>query len=338
VINLEIRKVQATGGSSYIITLPKEWVKTVNIKKNDSLGLIIQSDGTLLVTPKMTHEYYQGVKEFDVGSIIEQSYLLRRLIGAYISGFDSIKINSKTRMPSSVRKVVRKFTTSTIGQEVVEESDASIIVKDLLDPTEMPFDRTIKRMHIIVKGMLEDTVRALNTNDKTLAEDVISRDNDVDRLHWLVARQYNIILRNISLAEKMNTTIEMSSACFLISRIIERIGDHIVRISQNVLTLIDESLNKRILEQIASTSNQALKIFNKSTGSFFKKDIKASNENIESVSTLESLCEDIDKLALQQKGALVISVGYIVESIRRIGEYAEDISETVINYLIGEEK
>ena len=335
---MEIRKVQITGGSSYIITLPKEWVKSVNIKKNDSLGLIIQSDGTLLVTPKMTHEHYQGVKEFDAGSITEQNYLLRGLIGAYISGYDIIKINLKTRLSPFARKVVRRFTTTTIGQEVVEESDTSIIIKDLLDPTEMPFDRTLKRMQIIVKGMLEDTVRALNSNDKTLAEDVISRDNDVDRLHWLVARQHNIILRNIGLAEKMNTTIEMSSTCFLISRIIERIGDHIVRISQNVLKLIDANLDKKIINQIISTSDQALRIFNKSTGSFFKKDIKASNENIESVTTLESLCEDINTLALQQEGALAISVGYIVESIRRIGEYAEDISETVINYLISEEK
>jgi len=43
-------------------------------------------------------------------------------------------------------------------------------------------------------------------------------------------------------------------------------------------------------------------------------------------------------MALKQKGEIAISIGYIVESIRRIGEYAEDISETAINYLILEEK
>jgi len=43
-------------------------------------------------------------------------------------------------------------------------------------------------------------------------------------------------------------------------------------------------------------------------------------------------------MALKQKAPVAISLGYIVESIRRIGEYAEDISETVINHLIGEEK
>ena len=64
--------------------------------------------------------------------------------------------------------------------------------------------------------------------------------------------------------------------------------------------------------------------------------MQAANENIQSVKRLESLCEEINALALQQKGVTALSVGYIVESIRRIGEYAEDISETAINYLVGE--
>ncbi|GAG48430.1 unnamed protein product, partial [marine sediment metagenome] len=51
---MEIRRVQITGGSSYVITLPKEWIKSTNVKKNDPLGLIPQSDGTLLITSKMT--------------------------------------------------------------------------------------------------------------------------------------------------------------------------------------------------------------------------------------------------------------------------------------------
>jgi len=223
---MEIRRVQMTGGASYVITLPKEWIKSANIKKNDPLGLHIQSDGTLLITPKATGEQTQRAKEFDVNGKTDQTYLFRRLIGAYISGYNSIKIKTAKRMSSPVRAIVRKFTQTTIGQEVVEETYTSITLKDLINPTEMPFDRTIKRMHIIVKGMHEDAMRALVRKDRTLAEEVILRDNDVDRLHWLIARQHNIILQNVSLAEKMNITIEMSSTYFLISRIIERIGDH----------------------------------------------------------------------------------------------------------------
>ena len=41
-------------------------------------------------------------------------------------------------------------------------------------------------------------------------------------------------------------------------------------------------------------------------------------------------------MVLDQEGSIAVSIGYIVESIKRISEYSQDISETVINYLIGE--
>jgi len=334
---MEIRRVQMTGGSSYIITLPKEWIRASNIKKNDPLGLLTQSDGTLLITSKMKQEQLYKTKEFDTIKIPKQTFLLRQLIGAYIAGYTSIIVKSSSRMPVELRNIIRTFTQTTIGQEIVEETDNSITLKDLLNPLEMPLERTIKRMQIIVKGMNEDVLRALNSNDKKLTDVIISRDTEVDRLHLLIARQYHMILQNVSLAEKMNITIGLSSTYFLISRIIERIGDHIVRIAQNIQYLNTNKQNRKIIEKIEKASNLALDIFNKSIGAFFRKDIRGSNEIIESVVKLEDLCEQINTLALQQKGIIAISIGYITESIRRIGEYAEDISETVINYLVAEE-
>jgi phosphate uptake regulator len=335
---MQIRRVQTTGGSSFIITLPKEWIKSLNIKKNDPLGIYIQSDGTLLLTPKMSQESQQKIKEFDVSRITKPTYLFQLLIGAYIAGYSSIKIISPSRMSISIRNIIRSFTQLAIGPEVIEETETMVILKDLHNPVEMPFDRTVKRMHIIVKGMHEDVMRSLNTKDRTSIDDIISRDDDVDRLHWLVARQYNILLQNVSLAEKMNTTIEMASTYFLISKIIERIGDHVVRIAQHAPNLINSNLDKRIIEKILIASTLSLEVFNKSMSSFFKKDINGSNETLEALVKLEKYCEEINSLALQQKGIAAVSIGYIVESIRRIGEYAEDISENVINYLVGEEQ
>lgn len=333
---MEIRKVQVTGGSSYVITLPKEWIKSTNIQKNDPLGLNIRSDGTLLITSKMIDKQSQKLKEFTVTDETDQTYLLRQLVGAYIAGYNSIKILSKSRIQINVRTGVRNFTQITIGQEVVEETDKSIIIKDLLKPAEMPFNSTIKRMQVIVQSMHEDAMSTLKTGNKKIAKEILSRDNDVDRLHWLVARQHNILLQNINLAEKMNLSIPLTNTYFLISRIIERMGDHVVRIAQNALNLADRKLNKEFLDKIQSASKLAFDIFNNSIGSFFRKDINSSNKNIESVKKLGVLCEEINNMALEEEGAIAISIGYIVESIRRIGEYAEDISETTINYLIEE--
>lgn len=333
---MDVRRVQMTGGSSYIITLPKQWIQANHIQKNDSLHLRIQADGSLILAPNQLQEQAPREIEFKARAIKKPTYLLQQLIGAYIAGYTTLKITSTPRITVDERNIIRSFTQLAIGPEVVEETDASVTLKDLLNPTEMPLDRTLKRMHIIAKGMLEDAMRALENKDLLLAQDVDSRDNDVDRLHWLLARQYNMLLQNMSLAEKMNLTIGMASTSALIGRIMERIADHIVKIAQYIPIIIDAKIEQKIITQLLEASNLALQIFNQSINAFFKKDINASNETIESVKELETLCESINTLILKQKGRIVLSLGYMVDSIRRIGEYAEDISENVINYLVAE--
>jgi phosphate uptake regulator len=332
---MEIRKVQMTGGSSFVISLPKEWIKSKSIQKNDKLGLIVQPDGTLLVTPRITEEPVQKEKQFDVSKIEDPTYLFRNLIGAYIAGYTKIMIKSEDKIQPFIKTGVRKFTQVTIGQEIVEETDTLIKIKDLLNPAEMPFENTITRMHILARSMHQDAITALRNKDETLAQDIISRDNDVDRLHWLVARQFNIVSRDIKLAKKMGAEGTIVNY-YLISKIIERIGDHAVRIAENVLKLIDKRIDPKLIDDFSAASRLALKIFNKSIESFLKKDMKSSNENIDAVIKLTKLCEKINERALQYKGEIAISIGFIVESIRRTGEYAGDLSEDVINYLIGD--
>lgn len=331
---MEIRKVQVTGGSSYVITLPKEWVKSLNIQKNDPLGLIVQPDGTLLITPR-TEEKVQRTKEFSVDTIDDPEYLFRLLVGAYIMGYTVIVVKSEDRITSWMTECVTNFTQTAIGPEIIEETMKSVVIKDLLNPAEMPFDKTIKRMYLILKIMHEDALTALRKRDAQLAEDVVTRDSSVDRLQWLIARQSNMVLRDVTLSKKMGVTQEGATYYFLISRIMERIGDHAVKIAENALLLIDE-VDDAVVELIASASTLSLKIFADSMNAWTKKDIGAANKNIDSITELSSYCEKINNYALQIKGRSSISLGYIAESIKRTGEYAGDIAELVINHLVNE--
>jgi phosphate uptake regulator len=167
-----------------------------------------------------------------------------------------------------------------------------------------------------------------------IIKDIDERDNDIDKLHWLVARQHNILTQNFSLAEKMNIKPGKSTTYFLISRIIERIADHEVKIIKNFQKDPNQIIDKQILEKIQKAGKKSLDIFNKSINSFFKKDIKESNKNIDEVNELEIYCDEINSIALNYEGAKSLTIGYITDSIRRIAEYSQDISENVINYLI----
>ena len=335
---MEIRRVQLTGGSSYIITLPKEWIDAQKIKKNDPLGIEFQVDGTLLITKTIDQEPLQRKLEFSVDGITEPAYLFRLLIGAYISGITTITITSKERLPPFVRVVVRDFTQMTIGQEVVEENDSMITLRDLLNPSEMPFANTIKRMFVIVKAMHEDAITAIRTGNPSLAADVTARDNDVDRLHWLIARQTHMILSNVALSKKMGITPGMAVHYFVISRIIERIGDHAERIVDNSNMILKREIDPSIISMISKASELSVSIFDRSIISFFNNDMKKAHQNIESVQALEAVCEKINNLVLQQETSDAIALGYITESIRRAGEYAADISENAINYLVEEKQ
>jgi len=336
VYNIETRKVQQTGGSSYIISLPKPWIEKNKIEKKDTLGILAQPDGNLLITPKINSEDILKNKEIIADEYNDYNFLFRVLIGTYIMGFSKITLKSSKKFEPFIRDCVINFTQIAIGPEIIEESNTYIVIKDLLNPKEMPFDKTIKRMYILAESMHEDAIRALKTEDKSLAEEIIKRDDDIDRLHWLIGRQSNIVLRDIILSQKMGITLEDANHYQLMSRFLERIADHAVKIAKNVLVLLESGIEKELVEKISAASRIAVELLGKSLDARMNKDIRMANGNIEAVNKLVNACEGISIDSNGHHVETSIATGYIVESIRRTGEYSGDISELIINNLINE--
>jgi phosphate uptake regulator len=329
---MEIRRIQMTGGSSYVLTLPKEWVEKMQIKKNDPLGVMIQPDGTLLITKNTTDDQIQRVKNLEIDPGIDQDYLLRLLIGIYIAGFTSIRISTRGKMTGGIRTILREFSNLVIGPEFVEETENSVQIKDLLSPMEMPIHNSLKRMFVIVKGMHTDAIDAFIAQDQELISDVMDRDNDVDRLFWLIARQTNMIMQNAHLCKKMEMDISQMLPHFQVARIIERVGDHSVRMARNAQKILNEEISDLIYDQIKKASNGSLSTFEKSIEAFFTHDLKKANRTIESIHKLEENYTVINEEIMHLPTTHAVPIRNITDSIRRFGEYSADIAENVINY------
>jgi phosphate uptake regulator len=192
-------------------------------------------------------------------------------------------------------------------------------------------------MFVIVKNMHQDAIVALETHNRTLAQDVINRDTDADRLNWLIARQTNMLMQNASLSRKMGISPGLAMHYYMLSRIIERVGDHAVRIAEHSLPIIDVDFDKKFMNAIKKSSAMSLEIFDRSIVTFFNADMKEAHRNIESIAALEDICGEINNMVLKQDTLVALNIAYISESIRRAGEYAGDISETVINLLVENE-
>ena len=53
--NEETRKIQYTGGSSYIVSLPKKWVQDLGLKQGDHVLIRREGNSLLQLTPASKH-------------------------------------------------------------------------------------------------------------------------------------------------------------------------------------------------------------------------------------------------------------------------------------------
>lgn len=331
---MDIRRIQMTGGSSYVLTLPKSWIESLGIRKNDPLGIVEEQNGTLIITKNISEEKIERIKTIKIKETTDPTYFLRMLIGTYIAGFSTIIIRGEDGIPLKLKVKIREFTSMVIGPEVIEETETMILLKDLLNPLELPFKNSLKRMFVLVKEMHKDSMEALITGNHDTADDVIARDNDIDRLFWLISRQNNMIMNNIYLARKMDTTISHVMPHYLISRILERVGDHAVRIAWNSKLISKEEAGEDLLQMIQNAGISSLKLFEKSLESFFVNDAQMANRTIELIHNLEEQYSDINHEIRHLPTEVALPIRKISDSIRRFGEYSTDIAEIVINYAI----
>ncbi|UCG67928.1 MAG: phosphate uptake regulator PhoU [Thermoplasmata archaeon] len=329
---LESRKVQITGGSTYIVSLPKSWVTERGIKAGDPLWVSDMHDGALLLSQRLKKEKVDKKKVIKIEDETDE-HLIRKLIGMYLAGYNTIEIKSNEIDPK-MRKAIRDFTKMVVGPEIIDEGNKYVLLQDLINPSEFSQKKGLRRMYMLVDSMHRDAIHALRKREKTLASDVIIRDADVNRLQWMIAKQYNMILNDFEIARNIGVSSEKSLNLMLISRIIERIGDHATKIAESILLLDGLNIDNRIVKDITNVSDISLKILEKSMNAFFSEDLNEANEAIDLSDKLNKASDLLMKRIREQESDVVVSLSSIIESVRRTGLYATDISEITINYIL----
>ena len=322
--------MQITGGSTYIISLPKKWVEKVGIKNGDSLVLLPQSDGTLLINPKFGKEQERPKKMIDI-DFEESEKMVRKFIGAYLAGFNIIEFKAKNRLSPEIRQKIRELTHNVIGPEIIDELMDSVTVRDLLDSSDFSLKKGVRRMHLIAREMHKDAIIALNEGDENLAKDVESRDDEVDRLYWMIAKQYNLILKDIFFADKMEIVPIEALSYLLVARAIERIADHAKKLASNIENLHDGST---IIPKITNASDKIIKVLDSAMNAFYGNRFEDANDTVNKAKEMASLIQELMEGITDLKGSAIetISLAYIIDSLERTRSYALDIAEIAINH------
>jgi len=195
---METRKVQVTGGSTYTVSIPKTWANDNGVSAGSTVEFYPEGD-SLFMTPTGGDDRTEGT--LDITSL-EGTELIRAVTTMYVSGFDIITLESG-RITNAQRRTIREATQSLVGLEVLEETKTEIVIRDLLDSSELSIHNAVTRMRLIASSMLEDALLALRDLDRDLAADVIQRDDDVDRLWMVVSRIFRATLRTPKATEEL---------------------------------------------------------------------------------------------------------------------------------------
>jgi len=335
----DVRKIQLTGGSTYIVSLPKRWVEQVGLKRGSMVSIIQREDLSLGLYPKDSRDEEDARKAvITVSDGISPISLIRRVVSAYLVGYNIIQLrNPNKRIDTEQRYVVKDFTRkSLVGTEILSDLPRELTLQVLLSYTELSVKDALRRMSVIAASMHRDALITLATDDPLLAREIIAMDDEVDRFSLYIIRLLKAAVSDSHVLREIG--LHSPRECLgyrLITKSVERMADHAVNIAQNSLTLTLSHLNEEILKELGTMSESALKVFEDAVESLFDEDYATADGVLERAEETRKMeAGAIQKIIKNASPEDVPALRLIIESILRTAEYGTDIAETVLNMTI----
>ncbi len=331
---METRKVYVSGGSTYVISLPKKWVKRTNLKAGDSLVVTEQGSSLLIETSIIEKE--SKVKEIKISKITSSDALERIIIAFYLVGYDTIRIKLDRKDHLPYRKSIRKILDYLIGVEIVEDTDDVMTLEIMVDYKRMMTTQILQRMYSINRSMLLDLGKAMKTVDIGLAKDVMIREREIDRLYFLVVRQLKSAVEYQQVAEKLGIENQRDCLGYRIAvKALERIADHIENIAKSYIQL--QEINKDVqLEDFIKLNSSVVLTFEKSVQALFTRNHVTAEKIFQELKEIKKSHSDLSNELLQpQNIQSAILQKAMLDSLGRIASYSGDIAEIAINMSVG---
>ncbi|MGA1794185.1 MAG: PhoU domain-containing protein [Thermoplasmatota archaeon] len=327
---METRKVQISGGSTFIVSLPKKWAEKNGISSGSSLNILEDKNGHLLMSPQDLSFKESVTGEIKISGDEAPDTLMRRLVGAYVSGVNNIIVTSKGAISPNLARTVREFTRLVMGVEIVEERKDLIKLQDLIDPADFSVRTGLKRMAYITEKMVEDVLKGMGGINGGYFDDVIIRDIEVDRINWLIHKEFNMLNKYQKIADKTNMSFEDSLNHMLSSRIVERVADHAVSMAEN-LRDIGEPEDPSVMLPIAEQGEAARSIFSDSVSSLFSQDLNLADSVVDRSRHLRQKLDPMLKIVFKLPADEAVLLAYVIYSIERIAAYGGDIAKITLN-------
>ena len=268
--------MQKVGYNSLSISIPKQYVKDMNLKQGDTLLFREDSDGTLRLIPatRAREETKATVRAEQAGS---PEMLARLIVGAYALGYDTIEVVGREPLDQATTDRVLNTVKRLRGMEIVESDVRHVVAQSFIDPTKFPLDSLIKRLQMLVSGSLERVTESLDLKQTENLESVGSIKEEIDELYWLILRQLLVALNRRDLASEIGIESPLhASGDRLSAKTLDEIGGIIQDIALELVRLkgLGTKVDSQVTMGLGKLAAKAGEAFNTTIESLLTPDIK----------------------------------------------------------------
>ena len=301
---MDLRKVQKFGKSTLMISLPAEWVKSVNLKPGTSVYIDVDEDGGLKVYPPTYNP--QGTKheiQIKISENTDPDLLERVVRSFYVLGFDRIVIkNEGGIIPNEAMRKLREVSRSLIGLEMIANDLQNVEIRSYIDPTKHNFNVILGQLVNTLKLMVDYLSHGLKSGSRKFIEEILELEKEADRLYFLGLRQLILAQTNKSLAYIIGVPSVQIIGNRIIIKSLEEVADEISEAANMLLGLPPEGFNYlkdfyptflSVKEKMDTLLNQIVKL----RGDW---NYRAANELMEELRVLrKSLMLELENLQAQ---------------------------------------
>ena len=220
------RKIQLVAGSSYSISLPKEWIRKNNLKEQQNLQLYEGNDRSLTISPQSREE--RKVEEISINVDDYHHNIDQILLAVYYLGTEVIHLHSQKELQKETKARIRKALSCMSGTEISYEDKHTITIKVLLDKSKVDLTQLIYRINLIIDSSIS------NITDEFNIEEVRINENEIDRLYQLIVKIISLSLIDTNVLHSSEIrNISLIPSYFLISKRLENISDSLYNLAEH---------------------------------------------------------------------------------------------------------
>ena len=304
-----------------LVSLPKEWIDANKLGKSAQVEIETTQNNLSIRTQQK-----RPSKEIEISYPLPKGEsIVPNITGAYLLGYDIIKIIAKSPISVTDRESVRASMRRLVGMEIVDEDATNISVQFLLDETSVNPQKILKRMSSIALGMFSDVVLSLKSGDQTNLETVANRDAEINRQYFLLVR----LIRSTIMDSRLAMIFNLENIDILDYRIaantLEIAGDTVVELSQSLMKSILSKVEQKRIHDFAKDMEE---IQTKSIESFISNNRTLAINAI----TLQKInSEKISKIrsSLENKKQIPLAFFDVIYMLEKILQSWSDITDLV---------